>query len=100
MYRSLLICTKKANRNSILPTKNRDAISTLIGQTYSNRLFKCTTKLNLNRRHDLPLGNLVVDAADLRADACLAKYSGVAAARHFALGFFLLVQTAPPAPHL
>ena len=60
-------------------------------------MFKCTTKLNLNKRRDLPLGNPVVDAEDLRPDACLAKYSGVAAARHFALGFFLLVQIAPAA---
>ena len=49
---------------------------------------------------DLPLGNLVVDAVDLQPDVCLAKYSGVAAALHFALGFFLLVQIAPAAPHL
>ena len=32
----------------------------------------------------LPLGNPVVDAAGLRPDACLASYSGVAVARHFA----------------
>ena len=70
-----------------------------MGQTYSNQVFKCTTKLNLNKRQDLSLENPVVDAADLRPDACLAKYSGVAAARHFALGFFLLVQTALAAPH-
>ena len=36
-----------------------------------------------------------MDAAGLRPDACLAKFFGVAAARHFALGFTLLVHQPP-----
>jgi hypothetical protein len=39
-----------------------------------------------------------LDAASLRPDICLAKYSGVAAARHFALGFTLLLPLCPPVP--
>ena len=39
-----------------------------------------------------------MDAADLRPDACLAKYSGVAIARHFALGFTLVLPLCAPAP--
>ena len=76
MYRSLLMCTKKANRNSILTDEKQRRNQHTNRATNSNRLFKCKTKLNLNRRHDLPLGNPVMDATDLGLDACLAKYSG------------------------
>ena len=94
------MCTKKANRNSILTDEKQRRNQHANRANQLESTVKCTTKLNLNRRRDLPLGNPVVDAADLRPDACLAKYSGVAAAHHFALGFFLLVQITPAAPHL
>ena len=59
----------------------------------------CINKLNLNRMRDLPLRNPVMDVVDPHPDACLAKYYGVAVARHFSQGFFPLIQIAPAASH-
>jgi hypothetical protein len=96
---------KKAYRNSILTKENRDAISkssnahkTPIAeltsnaqaiyvqlQKYISSYVESTVEMHTQAKLEaLPLGNPVMDAAGLRPNACHAKYSGVAAALHFA----------------
>jgi hypothetical protein len=96
MHRSLVMFTKEANRNFILThekqRRNQYTNSKINRKPMASHVESIVEMHNQAQSEQyLPHGN-PVDAAGLRPDACLTNY-GVAAARHFALGFTLFTSS-------